>query len=87
MPEYCMGCGKVFDLWSHLLKHAKAMQGRNDPKNHNVFDEFLCDECRSHIKLNEENVFKLDREGFMDDEEYEYNNEFIGTDDVIFDER
>ncbi|MBX4196378.1 hypothetical protein KW805_02205 [Candidatus Pacearchaeota archaeon] len=67
IPEHCIGCGSVFDVWSYHLNRAEKIPS---------FKEFLCGECQQHVSLVND-VLEFD-----DEQEYELVEDFIGGDDA-----
>ncbi|MBX4212032.1 hypothetical protein KW787_01070 [Candidatus Pacearchaeota archaeon] len=68
IPEHCIGCGRVFDVWSYHL---------NSNDNSLGFEEFFCDECQKHVSLVDD-VLEFDNE----EKEYELVEEFLGGEDA-----
>ena len=50
MPEYCLGCGRVFDLWQYFVE-------ARDVEEDGAVRERLCEECRENVSLDADNVF------------------------------
>ena len=52
MPEYCLGCGRVFDLWQDFVE-------ARDVEEDGAVRERLCEECRENVSLDADNVFVI----------------------------
>jgi len=78
MPEHCIGCGRVFDLWSYFLREDRTSRRSIDQYR---IHEFLCNECQASVTL-ENDVLT-----FSDEEDYGVVDEFVGGDDATLSSR